>query len=157
MKMIRTILNILAISVLLTACGGGTSNLPGTDGSAQTLPISPGVIPSEPIPTDPLPSEPAPSEPAPSTPISAQSVNLRWDIPNTKLDGSPISLSEIGGYRIYEGTNSSNVSMLVDISNDTTTYTINGLTVGIHYFYVTTYDSEGHESPFSNVVQKTLL
>jgi hypothetical protein len=158
MKSIHTTLITLILSTLITACGGGgTSNLPGT---AQTVPITPGVVPSDPAPSDPMPSTPVPSNPAPSEPapsVSSESVDLSWDIPNTKLDGSPISLSEIGGYRIYEGTNSSDVSLLIDISNDTTTYTITGLSVGTHYFYVTTYDSEGHESPFSNVVQKTLL
>ena len=156
---IRTFLTILSISTLITACGGGTSELPGT---ASTVPVTPGVVPTEPAPTEPAPTEPAPTDPAPTDPpagtvISSESANLNWDIPSTKLDGSPISLSTIGGYRIYEGTDKNNVSMFIDVSSDTTTYTISGLTVGTHYFYVTTYDSEGQESPFSNVVQKTFM
>ena len=161
---IRTFLTILSISTLITACGGGTSELPGT---ASTVPVTPGVVPTEPAPTEPAPTEPAPTDPAPTDPaptdppantdISSESVNLNWDIPSTKVDGSPISLSDIGGYRIYEGTNENNVSMLIDISSVTTTYTVTGLSVGTHYFYVTTYDSQGQESPFSNVVQKTFM
>ena len=154
---IHTFFTILAISVLITACGGGTSELPGTSGTTQTVPVTPGVVPTEPTPSDPVPSEPTPSEPPAGTVISSESANLNWDIPSTKLDGSPISLSTIGGYRIYEGTDKNNVSMFIDVSSDTTTYTISGLTVGTHYFYVTTYDSEGQESPFSNVVQKTFM
>jgi hypothetical protein len=82
---------------------------------------------------------------------------LSWTIPTTRSDESPLTLSEIAGYRVYMGSDSVSLRMIVDLNDgSTTTYTVSGLNVGTHYFAVTTYDTNDNESSLSNVVAKTI-
>lgn len=84
-------------------------------------------------------------------------VNLSWVIPTTRTDSSALSLSEIGGYRIYMGTTSDNLEMIVDINDgSTTSYSVDNLSAGTYYFAVTTYDMDDNESAFSNIAQKSM-
>jgi hypothetical protein len=86
------------------------------------------------------------------------SAKLSWGIPSTRTDGTPLSLSEIDGFRIYMGQSSGQLNMIMDLSGGTTTtYTVTDLASGTYYFAVTTYDTEGNESPLSNVADKTIL
>ena len=82
---------------------------------------------------------------------------LSWAAPSSRADGSYMSPSELQGYRIYYGTTPDNLSMLVDLNDETITdYTISELPSGIYYFAVTAYDAEGTESAFSNVISKNI-
>jgi fibronectin type 3 domain-containing protein len=82
---------------------------------------------------------------------------LSWSAPSTYEDGSTLSTSSIGGYRIYQGTSSSNLQLVADINDGTTfSYTISDLTSGTYYLAITTYDANGVESDFSSVVSKTI-
>ena len=86
------------------------------------------------------------------------SATLSWTPPSTKADGSPLSLSEIAGYRIYEGTTSSNLTLLVDLSDPTaTTYAVTGLESGTHYFSVSVYDVYGDEGLQSQILSTTIM
>ena len=86
------------------------------------------------------------------------SADLSWQIPTTRTDGTPLALSEIDGYRIYMGTTSENLMMIVDLNNGTTTsYSVTSLASGSYYFSVTTYDADGNESPYSNIATKDIL
>jgi len=91
-------------------------------------------------------------------PAGTASVDLRWDIPSTKVDGSPISLSELGGYRVYASTSSNGYySMVADINDGTESqHTLGGLSPGTYYLYIITYDVNGDESPYSNIVETTV-
>ena len=85
------------------------------------------------------------------------SASLSWVAPTSKADGSPLSLSEIAGYRIYHGTTSSNLMLLHDLSDGSATnYTVNALEPATHYFAVTTYDYYGNESGYSEIGNKTI-
>ncbi|MEN8177859.1 MAG: putative Ig domain-containing protein [Pseudomonadota bacterium] len=84
--------------------------------------------------------------------------DLIWQIPITRTDGTPLELSEIDGYRIYMGSTSENLAMLVDLNDGSaTSHSVTGLTTGIHYFAVTTYDIDGNESSYSNIAMKDIL
>jgi fibronectin type 3 domain-containing protein len=75
--------------------------------------------------------------------LAAESVSLQWDA-NKEPD--------VGGYKVYYGTNSRVYFASVDVGNTTTT-TIGNLTPGVtYYFMVTAYDASKLESAPSNEV-----
>lgn len=120
------------LMVQLVACGGGGS---GADNASEVLP------------SDAMPSEVA----APG------SVSIAWTAPVARADGSPLSLAEIGGYRIYYGTSEGDYPNRIDVNDGTAVESsLNGLPSGTYYIVVTTYDVAGRESEFSPVVIRTI-
>ena len=90
--------------------------------------------------------------------VQLGSTTLSWTAPSTRADGETLPLSEIDGYRIYMGDSASNLTPVLDINDSSVTqYTLDGLAVGTHYFSVTTYDVNGMESSYSNIVSKSAL
>ncbi len=88
--------------------------------------------------------------------VATGSADLSWVTPTTRTDGTPLSLSEIGGFRIYMGDTRDNLAMIVDLNDNTINrYTMTNLSSGNHYFAVTSYDINGNESPFSNIAGKS--
>lgn len=80
---------------------------------------------------------------------------LSWTAPSTRTDSSYLPLSDVEGFRVYYGTSSSDLVLLVDINdNSLTEYTTDVLPSGSYFFAVTAYDTEGNESGFSNVINK---
>lgn len=80
---------------------------------------------------------------------------LSWSAPTDNSNGSPIT--GLAGYNIYYGTDPSNLTKSIDVSGaSTTTYTVTGLTAGTYYFAVAAYNTEGADSPLSNIGQKTI-
>lgn len=89
--------------------------------------------------------------------VKSSSALLSWTAPTTHSDGSPLSLSELAGYRIYMGSTSDNLSLLIDLDDPTVTeHHIDNLAIGTYYFAVTAYNYEGTESERSEVVSKTI-
>ena len=87
----------------------------------------------------------------------AAPVILSWVAPVTKTDGTPLSLSEIAGFRIYSGVASDNLSLMADVNDGSaTTYTVTGLSSGAHYFAATTYDYSNNESAYSSIASRTI-
>ena len=86
-------------------------------------------------------------------PASAGTATLSWKAPTTNTDGTP--LTDLGGYKIHYGTASGSYTATVVVGK-TTTYAF-ALPAGTYYFAVTTYDTLGSESGFSNEVTKTVL
>ncbi len=95
----------------------------------------------------------------PDDPIDpVYSVNLSWTAPSTREDGGSLDISELEGYRVYYGTDSSNLIPLVDLNDSSiTTHSITDLNTGTYFFAVTAYDYAGLESGFSEIVSKELL
>lgn len=123
MKKLTTLLSVIFMSLVMTACGGG-----GGDSTSDSR--------------DNVTS-------------TADQLLLSWVAPTTRADGTPLTLSDLEGYRIYYGTSASDLDMLVDLNdNSITDYTITGLPSGSYYFSVTAYDSSGAESGFSNTISK---
>lgn len=88
-----------------------------------------------------------------STQTANRDVTLRWVAPTTRSDGSPISLSQIAGFRIHYGTTPGNYTGQINVNDgSTTTYTIRNLVPATYYFAVTTIDADGRESTYSSTV-----
>lgn len=90
-----------------------------------------------------------------TTAATKGSMALKWIAPTTRSDGSVLNLSEIGGYVIYIGTNSSDLTLAVDLQDaEATSYVIEDLKPGTYFVAVTAYDVDGNASSYSNVVEK---
>ena len=96
--------------------------------------------------------------PACEPPDSVPAVNLSWAAPTTRLDGEPLSLSELDGYKIYYGTDSDDLKPLVDLNDGSiTNYAISELDPGTYYFTITAYDNSGLEGSYSETVSRQVL
>jgi hypothetical protein len=80
-------------------------------------------------------------------------VTLSWTAPTTNTDRTP--LTDLAGYKIYYGPSSGNYITSLDVGNSTS-YILNNLTTGTYYIAITSYNTAGIESTFSNEVSKTL-
>jgi hypothetical protein len=128
--------------LMLTACDRGRSTT-GTTASNSVTPTSDSLV--------------TPASDSLVTPTSASKVDLSWSPPVTRADGSYLPANELAGYRVYMGTSSNNLSLLVDLNDEaTTTYTISNLPAGSYYIAVSAYDSAGVESGMSQVIKIVL-
>lgn len=88
---------------------------------------------------------------------TTQGVALSWVAPAEREDGTPISMAEIAGYRVYYGTSEGVYTNEVDITDSNTMQTaLSNLASGTYYIVVTTYDMDGRESAFSQVVTASI-
>lgn len=78
--------------------------------------------------------------------------DLSWVPPTTNEDGSPATIT---AFNIYAGTSATSLLKIAIVDASQTTFTVNGLPVGTHYFAVTAVG--GGESQFSNVESKTIF
>lgn len=82
------------------------------------------------------------------------SATLSWLPPTENTDGSP--LLELAGYRLYWGQQSGNYTKSISITNPgITTYVVENLASGTHYFTATAVNGSGVESAHSGEVLKT--
>ena len=124
------ILIALVMTVQLAACGGGGG---GADSAAVF------------------------TESSVATEVTASSATLAWVAPVARADASPLSLAEIGGYRVYYGTIEGDYPNRIDIADGSADQvTLTDLPPGTYYFVVTTYDMGGRESEYSSEVVKTI-
>jgi hypothetical protein len=86
-------------------------------------------------------------------------VTLTWDAPTTNTDGSPLNpATDLTMYKIYYGTAPQTYTQVVNVANPGTTTiskTLN-LSPGTYYFVVSTVDTSGKESSYSNEAMKTI-
>jgi hypothetical protein len=178
MPTIRPRKTLLSLSVLLFAglllagCGNGVGVSPASaNTAAEPAPSSAGPSPApSPAPTPapspaptPAPSPaptPAPSPaptPAPSpapTPATG-SASLSWTVPTHNTDGTP--LTDLAGYHIYYGTQAGAWTSTITVLDAVeTSYVVAGLASGTYYFAVVAFNSDGVDSPQSNVGSKTI-
>jgi len=74
-------------------------------------------------------------------------VSISWSMPTNYTDGTFINISDIGGYRLYYGRSSTNMTLVADLNDPSLlTYTFNNLATGTHYFSISSYDTSGIES-----------
>jgi hypothetical protein len=103
----------------------------------------------------PLSTTPPPGTTPPPTSTANSSLTLRWTAPVARTDGSPLSLSEIDGYRIYYGTGKGNYNRQHVLANGSaTSATINNINNGTYFLVMTSYDNNGLESARSGEVTK---
>jgi hypothetical protein len=80
---------------------------------------------------------------------------LRWEVPPSKLDGSP--LDDLAGYRILYGRKADDLDQSVLIDDPAvTTYEFTTLTKGIWYFAVVGVNSGGLEGPPTVITTKSI-
>jgi len=92
-----------------------------------------------------------------ATPVQNGSITLQWSAPVTRTDGSPLSLSEIDGYRIYYGVSTGNYPSAIDVADGTAqAVTITDMPVGTYYLVMTTVDISGNESAYSSMVTRNI-
>jgi hypothetical protein len=82
------------------------------------------------------------------------SVELNWVAPATNQDGS--QLNDLASYRIYYGTSQTNLNNVIEIDAGLTSYIIEDLPAGTHYFSISAMDLNGNESTRSNVAAKVV-
>ena len=88
---------------------------------------------------------------------ASQTVTLAWVAPVEREDGTPISMTEISGYRVYYGMSEGDYTHEVDVKDsDTMQVTLDSLIPGTYYIVVTTYDTEGRESAYSSPVVRVV-
>ncbi len=85
------------------------------------------------------------------------SLQLSWDIPSHREDGSELPLYEIDGYRIEYGYSPNQYSGQVLINEATTTsYLLEDLSSGTLYLRIATIDSDGRLGEFSAPISVSL-
>ena len=88
---------------------------------------------------------------------TTQGFALSWVAPVEREDGTPISMAEIAGYRVYYGTTQGQYTNEIDITDGNTMQAaLNNLVSGTYYIVVTTYDMDGRESAYSQVVTTSI-
>jgi hypothetical protein len=86
---------------------------------------------------------------------SSGNATLSWQAPTTNTDGE--ALTDLAGYRIYYGTNASDLSASIQLTGvGLQTYVIENLGPGTWYFAVKAVASTGVESALSDIVSKTI-
>jgi hypothetical protein len=82
------------------------------------------------------------------------SATLSWQPPQTNTDGT--ALTNLVGYYIHYGTNSSSLDLQLKVDAGLTRYVIDNLASGTWYFAISSYNSAGIESAMSAIVSKTI-
>jgi hypothetical protein len=80
--------------------------------------------------------------------------DLSWPAVTENTNGT--ALANLAGYKIYYGTSASNLSNVVTVSANVTSYQITKLTAGTWYFGMTAYTTTGAQSAMSNVGSLTV-
>lgn len=87
--------------------------------------------------------------------IGNGTATVTWTAPTRRTDGSP--LTDLAGYKVYWGQESENYTESIEIDNPgVTTYVIEDLGRGTHYFAMTAISEDGLESAYSNEASKTI-
>ena len=139
-----TMLVTAIVAGQLVGCGGGGGS---GDATLDSVVSSASVSSS---------SEPASSsEPVPSSEAATGSFTLNWTAPTTRSDGSPLSLSDIAGYRIYYGSSQGDYPNSVNLNDGSAdSAVVENIPVGSYFVSMTTYDVYGLESGYSSTVTK---
>lgn len=82
-------------------------------------------------------------------------VTLSWMPPTSNTDGS--TLSNLAGYKIHYGTDASQLTQSITISNASlSTYVVENLSPATWYFAIKAYSTAGVESDFSAIASKKI-
>lgn len=100
-------------------------------------------------------SSSGPGAAASSAPSGPGMATLSWEAPTTNTSGGP--LMNLSGYRIYYGTDKSDLSQTVSLDTvGMQTYVIEDLGSGTWFFAIKAVTTAGVESALSDVVSKTI-
>ena len=145
---------VTLVAVQLVACGGGGGSASGNhSGSVSSSGTSSATSATTSSPS--TTSTTSTTSSATST-SNTSTLTLNWVAPSTRSDGTPLSLADIDGYRIYYGNSPGNYPYQVNVSDGTTQQaTLKNLAAGTYYIVMTTYDVSGLESSYSAMVKKS--
>jgi fibronectin type 3 domain-containing protein len=95
---------------------------------------------------------------------SGSSATLSWNPPVENSDGSPLAASELESYRIYIGSDQTNLDDFIEIdaSNHFDSYTVeysNAVISGVagtYYLAMTAINTDGIESALSEIISLTV-
>jgi len=144
---LKKLLQSMSVNLLVTAifsaqlvgCGGG--------GGSNDVTTSDSIVSSA--------SASSSSEPVSSGEEATGSFTLNWTAPATRSDGSPLSLADIDGYRIYYGDSQGYYPNSVDVNDGSLqSVIVDNVPVGSYYVVMTTYDVNGLESAYSSSISK---
>ena len=139
---------LVAVIAGLTACNSGGSSGVATSGISSQSSAS----------TSSSQTSSSSTNIQPPPPTKTGSFSLKWTAPATRADGSPISLSQIDGYRIYYGDKKGKYPNKVKLNNSTaTSATVTKVATGTYYVVMTTVDSAGRESAQSAAITKQAM
>ena len=81
------------------------------------------------------------------------SANLKWTIPVSRVDGTPLPIGELAGYQIYYTADDPSNSGIVNVTGGgTASYIASQLIAGNYYFTISAIDIFGTKSSMSNLV-----
>lgn len=84
-------------------------------------------------------------------------LGVTWTAPSQREDGNPLALSEIQSFRIYYGTAAGDYQHQIDVIGSAIDETqVEGIPAGTYYVVVTTVDTAGRESLYSDEVVITI-
>lgn len=92
-------------------------------------------------------------------PQATCSATVIWEPPTERTDGSPITTEEMQKFTLYinrrNDVTEETLAAVIDITDvNTRDYTVQELSRGQKYFYMTVTDTEGRVSTFSNILNK---
>ncbi|WP_339669346.1 HYR domain-containing protein [Dasania marina] len=80
-------------------------------------------------------------------------ITVNWQPPATRADGSPLPITELGGYDLYIVAETSGSDRVVNIANPTeNSYVYSPEMADTYHFSIASYDSNGISSVLSNTV-----
>jgi hypothetical protein len=93
---------------------------------------------------------------APPPPVAVtNSASLTWTVPVENADGS--ALTNLSGFYIYHGASPASLDTVITVSSPgISSYTVDNLGKGTHYFSVSAFNSGGAESDRSIIGSKTI-
>jgi len=87
--------------------------------------------------------------------VQTGSFTLNWTAPAARSDGTPLSLADIAGFRVYYSASSGSYPNSIEVADGSaTSITVRDIPVGTNYMVMTTYDSGGRESRYSPEISK---
>jgi hypothetical protein len=86
--------------------------------------------------------------------VELKSVELTWDTPVEREDGSPLSFNEISHYVIQYGLTENSISTIAVAKSNSVT--LRSLPSGVYFFRIATVDSDKTQGQFSADISQTL-
>ena len=138
-KGIGRLFALLSISAALAACDGSNNSTASSGTPASSSPSTTANTGS----SSTLP------------PATSDSVTLSWSAPSENTNGS--ALTNLAGYEIYYGTNSSALTQHISINPvGIMNYVVSNLSSGTWYFEVVAVNSAGEKSAPTSIVSTTI-
>lgn len=84
-------------------------------------------------------------------------IMLEWVAPEFRQDGTPLSLDDIAGYKVYMGNDDSNMDVIAFVDEPSAnSLEVEDLSRGVYYIAISAIDENQLESPISDAVRLIL-